>query len=225
MQFVIKKALYVDTDLLCLNDISELFHVNLDNFIALVTEDAISSILEKHCRNIGMQENSYFNSGVLLINIPEYIKYDIGKKAVKLAQDKNYIYMDQDVLNILLENKVKIDITYKYNCTMSVSDSQIPDIIDIVHFTGSQKPWKAYTTLWGSNKDPIPFKKSKSKWKYQYYALWRQYAAESPWADVPYDTPKNVHEWRWLSDMYRKNGEFIKAVKAYYRYVTAKLST
>lgn len=220
-------CLYVDTDILCTQNIDNIFSLSLQNYIAYVVKDPTSKPKErnKHCTKIGMKTNKYFNSGVMLINIPLYVKNDIGNKAIQLAAKKDYPYMDQDVLNILLEGNVLFDEQPLYNCTMSVTDDVYQQLgennIKIVHFTGDKKPWKLFTSQWGT----INPKDNTHSWKFKYYKLWRQCAAESPWAGVPYDMPKNAHEWRWLSDMYRKNGEFIKAVKSYYRYVTAKLST
>lgn len=220
-KFNIRKCLYLDTDILCLQNLQELFHKNLENKIAYVINNSSKSIewWKKHCLKIGMKKNLYFNSGVMLLNIDKYVNQDIGWKAVKLANSQTYKHMDQDVLNILLEGNVIFDTSYTFNCSLSVHDDELPKKIAIVHFTTGNKPWKLFTSHWG---DINPKDKAHS-WKFKYYKLWRQCSAESPWADVPYDIPTNAHEWRYLSNMYFKNYEYGKAISSYWQYLIGKL--
>lgn len=222
--FPIDRVLYVDTDVLCINDASELFSMDLQNKIALVEKDATSkpNMRVSYCPKIGMKETNYFNAGVMLIQIQPYIAADIGYKAMKLASSNSYPFMDQDVLNILLEGKVIFNTSYAYDCAMSVRNNELPETIKIIHFTGGKKPWKLYTTHYGTTYTQNW--KDEHSWKYQYYKEWRDCAKESPWADVPYDLPKNYHDWRYLANMYRVMGKYGEWISAYYRYLKAKLN-
>lgn len=182
----IQKVLYIDSDVLCVKDISPVFTLDLSSSIAFVGKD--NSIVPKnqiwwkqHCKKIGMAGTEYFNSGMLLINMPAYIKHNIGKKALALAAKTDYAHMDQDVLNIVLEGNVLFDEKNEYNCTMSIPDDLVSPDVRIVHFTGFKKPWKLYTSHWGDDVSQNPQPKNGNSWKYQYYKLWRDYAAESPW--------------------------------------------
>ena len=144
-EFNIERCLYLDTDILCVHDIADWYRQPLTNKVAAVTKDATSQpgLREnKTCRKLGMKGIEYFNAGILLININEYVKYDMGKKAIELCSDQKFGEMDQDVLNILLEGHVVFDESYAYNCGMSVRNSEVPDPIYMVHFTGAKKPWK-----------------------------------------------------------------------------------
>ena len=89
-----------------------------------------------------------------------------------------------------------------------------------MHFTGDKKPWKLFTLNWGENE--CISRNDVYSWKYQYYKKWREYAKASPWKDVPLSLPQNAHEWRYLSKMYLKTGEYIYALKAYAKYLTIK---
>jgi lipopolysaccharide biosynthesis glycosyltransferase len=218
----IQKVLYLDVDILCIDRIVDLFSINLYSYVAYVIKDftSVPDWWKQYCSSIGMQTTKYFNSGVMLINVPNYVKNDIGNKAIKLAMERNYKYMDQDVLNILLEGKVLFDTSCTYNCTMSVTKDILSEKIKFIHYTGNKKPWKLYTLTWGKsyfNND------REHAWKYTYYATWRRYAKDSPWNEVPYDLPKNYTEYRYLSRMYKEKKEFTKSIKAYLIYLKRKL--
>ncbi|WP_127059262.1 glycosyltransferase family 8 protein [Veillonella ratti] len=221
-EFDIKRCLYLDTDILCVDDISEWYVQPLDNVIAAVSKDATSQpgLRESQtCRKLGMKGLKYFNSGILLINLNSYVKSDIGKKAIELCAEQKFGEMDQDVLNILLEGQVHFNESYAYNCGMSARNSEVPERIYLVHFTGAKKPWKLCTSE--LNQGTLAFFDEHS-WKYAYYAFWRKYANISPWAKVPFDEPKNYREWRYLSNMYFKNGKIRLGIKTYFKYLSYK---
>lgn len=224
----VSRVLYLDTDILCIQNISNLFSVDLKNKLAYVVRNSkyMQDSQVKYRISIGINPNEYFNSGVLLLNIRPYIEQDIGNKALQLATSNSFIEMDQDILNILLKGKVIFDSEYFYNFTMQVHDDEWKpdwkDKIKLIHFTSDKKPWKLYTSNWGENKKAI--QDTVHSWKYPYFKLWRQYASESPWKDVPLDMPKNYKEWRYLSTMHWQNGEFVKAVNAYYQYMLSKFN-
>lgn len=228
MPYILEKLglvniLYLDVDMLCVGDIEGLFYKKLCSNIAYVTAGftSVPRWWNQYCKSIQMKGSRYFNSGMMLINIPEYIKNDIGNKAIQLASKKNYKYMDQDVLNILLEDRVIFDTSSEYNCTMSVRNHEFnKNTVKIIHFTGNKKPWKLYTTSW--NKKGHLSDKAHS-WKYSYYERWRIYAEQSPWRDVPYDKPETYTEWRYLSNMYRQDGKYKSAISSYIKYLSYKL--
>lgn len=221
-EYHINKCLYLDTDILCVHDIAKWYAQPLNDVIAAVTKDATSQpkLREtKTCRQLGMKGLKYFNSGILLINIEEYVKYDIGNKAIQLCSKEKFGEMDQDVLNILLEGHVNFDSSYAYNCGMSVRNSEVPQNIYLIHFTGAKKPWKLCTSeLKGSM---ISLFDSHS-WKYPYYEAWRKYAKMSPWGGLSFDLPKNYREWGYLANMYFKIGKFLLGLKAYLKYLSTK---
>lgn len=222
-KFEIKRCLYLDTDMICVNDISSWYHQDLSDYIAYVTKDATSELHlreEKTCAEIGMQGTKYFNSGMMLINIPEYVRYDAGYKAMKLCMKTNFGAMDQDVLNIVLEGHVHFDDSYAYNCAMSVLNTELPETIYIVHFTGAKKPWRACVS--NLNEHTCSFGDKRS-WRYKYYRIWREYASRSFWKDEPFDAPKNHTEWRYFSMVSLKNGQLVKALKLYCKYIACKM--
>lgn len=219
----IKRIVYFDVDMLCVNDISELFTVPLGNNVAYVVKGFTSTPewWNQYCTSLGMKGKQYFNSGMLMIDTDNYIKMDIGNKAIALALKKSYKYMDQDILNILLEGKVIFDTTCRYNCTMSVKNEEfLPKDVKIIHFTGGKKPWKLYTVNWSNFIHP---RDESHSWKYQFYDLWRQYAMLSPWKDIPYDELIEYTEWRYLSQMQWKTGLYLQSICSYFKYLKLKI--
>ena len=172
-QYGIEHCLYLDTDIIVVSDIGNMFEFAQDD-IAYVIGDSTSSPRkwECYCREIGMKTNKYFNAGVLLLNIPNYLKYNVGMRALSLLKHKQYKYMDQDVLNILLEGRCSFSTDITYNCTMSVTNEKYRKYVDgkikIVHFTGDKKPWKLFTQNWGGQNDCVS-RKDMYSWKYPYY--------------------------------------------------------
>ena len=227
-QYNIESCLYLDTDIIVVSNIDDIFYFAQDDIAYVIGDSTSSPEKWKHyCRAIGMKTNKYFNSGILLLNISKYLKNDIGIKALLLLKNNQYKYMDQDVLNILLEGKCSYDPDITYNCTMSVTNDKyqkyLDDGIKIVHFTGDKKPWKLFTSIWGERNNPAS-NNDVYAWKYQYYRKWREYAKVSPWMDVPLSLPQNAHEWRYLSRMYLKTGNYVHALKAYARYLMIKFT-
>lgn len=148
----IAKILYLDVDMLCVGDIKKLFDIELKDNIAYTVKDPTDIAMKKYCESIGADSDNYFNAGMLLINVQRYVEEDIGQKAICLLKKKKYYFMDQDVLNILMKNKVIADIKIDYNCTMSTRNNAFKNNKNkpkLIHFTMSRKPWKIYTSMWG----------------------------------------------------------------------------
>lgn len=114
----VKKLLYLDSDTLILNDLSELYNTDISKYtIGAVPDMAphedlnnpngiyVADFAKKHLKN-----GPYFNSGVLLINTKEQTKNIELLKNIK-AELK---YPDQDILNIALQGKIK-PLDLKYN--------------------------------------------------------------------------------------------------------------
>ncbi len=223
IQYGIEKCLYLDTDILCVRDIGMWYQSDLKNKIAYVTKDATSKekLREKvTCKQIGMKGTQYFNAGILLLNISEYVKADIGNRAVALCQKRNFGAMDQDVLNILLEGHVIFDDTYAYNCGLSVRNNEVPSTIYLIHFTGAKKPWKLCSSL--IKRRGIQNLFNCHSWKSYYYELWRKYALLSPWKEEPFEEPCNHREWRYTYTMYFQTGHVGKAIEAFGKFLQTR---
>ena len=198
--------LYLDSDILCLNNIQKLFSINLKNYIAAVIAD--NPIMVDYAKNNFMFKNTYyFNSGVMLINTINWKKYSISKQAINLLTEKStFKFYDQDVLNILLIDKT-ILLDKKYNTIYHLADmkNDIANNTVFLHYSGSVKPWQS----WG-----------------QYHfltSLWLKYKNNSPWNNATIIQPKTYKQAKFMARTLKRNNKFISAIYWYIKYSVWKI--
>lgn len=139
----IDKIIYLDCDLIVLGDINELWNENLSTFpIAGV----INACTNEHKASIGFNNtDSYFNGGVLLVNLKEWRINNYSDKLLKFATNNEALltYWDQDVLNVIFKSNWKM-LDPKWN----VFDTSMENLegAQIVHYVGAHKPWNYYCT-------------------------------------------------------------------------------
>lgn len=150
----IDRVLYLDCDIVVLGDLAPFYYTPLDNVGGAAVEDI-------GCREAGRYEilqypmaDSYFNAGVLLVNLAYWRQHDMAKACVDYYHryPERILYNDQDLLNSLLhKDKVLVDLRY------NVQDGfyRNPKVMDeawkekyadalkhpvILHYT-NRKPW------------------------------------------------------------------------------------
>ena len=144
-------ALYLDTDVLCLGDISELFTVNLNRkILAAVPETTLYRAYINKLNIFGFRSTDpYFNSGVLLFNNKfwnESSAYTILSEKIRQVELSKFILAcpDQDLLNLSCKGKVEW-LPESYNWIhwhhQGNELNTNPNNIRLVHFIGGTKPW------------------------------------------------------------------------------------
>lgn len=142
----VSKILYLDCDIICHDSLSELVDVNLEGEIAGVILDSPDMQVRVKKLDYGVDFNGYFNAGVMLINNDEWRKNNVTQESLSMINSgKIFRYADQDVLNILLNGKVKY-LQRKFNnkTTLSVNfDAEAKNIDNtiIMHYVTPNKPW------------------------------------------------------------------------------------
>lgn len=144
----VKRLLYLDTDALVVNDLSELYNLDLGQYpVGAVYDNYV-----KTAPQLGIsEEGNYFNSGMLLMDIDKWKEQQISEKAIQFLSDhpEKIKFVDQDALNaVLINNWKKLD--WKYNTMYSlipedIRKDQLKDFIKdkvFLHFT-LQRPWNA----------------------------------------------------------------------------------
>ncbi|HEF3642038.1 TPA: glycosyltransferase family 8 protein [Campylobacter jejuni] len=119
----VDKCLYLDSDMLCMCDIREIFAIDLQGKIIGVVGDPGSKkakikFMEDGKKRVLKFDEDYFNSGFLFINVKEYKKARIEQKCEKLAKKCIYIKAaDQDLLNATISKDkiLKLDFAYNFN--------------------------------------------------------------------------------------------------------------
>jgi lipopolysaccharide biosynthesis glycosyltransferase len=136
------KVIYLDSDTIVLDDISDLYYLNLDNnYIAQVLD------YNPYMKN-KISVNAYFNSGVILFNVSRWINENITEQLLKYeSKNKDRIYIgEQCLLNLFFENKIlKLEKKYNY-FILSGSNQKLVDSskAKIIHYITAIKPWKKY---------------------------------------------------------------------------------
>lgn len=143
------RVLYLDADIIINGSLNEFYYQNFENNYAAAVRDRFENIDKVVVlkEKLGLKkEDSYFNSGVLLFNLALFRKEITLEDIMALIEEKREAlrYFDQDVLNCLLKNHIKL-CGQEYNTqTYPFDQSSLSDIKDaavVIHYTGLPKPW------------------------------------------------------------------------------------
>jgi len=175
-QFVdsdIDKLLYLDCDLIVRDDIEDLWTTDVSKHFLAAVPDPYS---DNHV-NLGFREDEeYFNSGVLLVNLAKWRETDVLPRLIRYTEENSRIlrYHDQCALNAVFRNQV-LFLPYRWNFPARNADlppgalgmtkqefRQLRQNPSIVHYTGPFKPWLY-------SQEP------------HYKALYYEYLAFTPW--------------------------------------------
>lgn len=140
------KALYLDSDTIVLDDLSDLYNADLGDFaLAAALDDGFygNELLDLHC-------DEYFNSGVLLINLDYWREFNVGERCLDFAKNnpEKINWPDQDALNYILKG-LWFEIPISYNFQDASFEKRCPSsnyLPKIIHFTGENKPWSKKCT-------------------------------------------------------------------------------
>ena len=158
------KIIYLDCDLVALNDLSELYNTNLDNKYAAAVQDyLIANIFIKGKEFVNYMNNVlqiknldyYFNSGVMLFNLDLMRRNKLQNKLLEIASINNKYFHDQNVLNsAFYQQVIYLDGSYNVNYHLifdkhkdefssTVWERYLKELDNpkILHFTSSFKPW------------------------------------------------------------------------------------
>lgn len=147
------KVIYTDVDVIYQMDLHTFFDIELcGNLVAAVHANGIANDKEncRYLQSIGLDPSSYVVSGFLLMDLAMMREKGLVKKFKELSKN-NYKYQDQDILNMVCKDKIRvIDSSY------SLGVAALKDIIDSsdiesndkihksnIHYNG-MKPWKGW---------------------------------------------------------------------------------
>lgn len=108
------KVLYLDCDTLVLGDLKELFNINLDGKFLAGVKDVWG--VNKYVKRLGMKNDVYLNSGMLLFNCKYCREENFFDKVVDFAKNNEKIiqFCDQDSINKVVDEN-KLVLHPKYN--------------------------------------------------------------------------------------------------------------
>ena len=191
----LNKIIYLDSDVLILSDLIEMYQAQLNNNYILGTLDVYSGGIDY----LGIKSDKYINAGVLLINLDKLRKDQKFIDLIKMAKyHPNLCNHDQTVINYvlyphigllpykfgLLNFQSKSDIEQKYikiirqkiNVTELINAYENPSLIHLVFcFPKAWYPTSQYTssfTMCNEMKDCNCTK---------YFNLWHEFAKDTPY--------------------------------------------
>lgn len=140
------KAIYLDSDIVVLGDISELYNQEIENnLVAAAPDDVIQStkVFQEYAEKVvGVADyRNYFNAGILLMNLDEFRKFKFQEKFLYLLETIKFtVAQDQDYLNRLSKGKVKI-IDKAWDKMPIANDNFDENNLKIIHYNLAYKPW------------------------------------------------------------------------------------
>ena len=140
------KVLYLDSDIIVLGDISELYNTDMGtNLVAAAPDDIIqyNKVFQDYAELVvGVEKyQNYFNAGVLLMNLDELRKFNFQEKFLYLLGTVKFsVAQDQDYLNRLCKGKVTL-ISHDWDVMPYVNDETKPEDIRLIHYKFAYKPW------------------------------------------------------------------------------------
>lgn len=162
----IDKALYLDGDIVIRDDLTKLYDIDIREYYCAAIPDGPRKKAigggKKHSFSVA---TTYFNSGVMLLNLKELRKNDIPRILLDYRLNGYNYFMDQDAFNQVFKGHVKL-IPYNFNTMLHIimptwemnsmeiiskyynmprynSYEQYINNSSILHYT-FLKPWKYY---------------------------------------------------------------------------------
>lgn len=141
-----EKAIYLDADMVILDDVAKLFEMEMENNMLIATTDMVvnesKSFREYSKVALGLEPEKYINSGMLVMNLREMRKEKIEQKFIYLLLKYNMevIAPDQDYLNLLCKDRIKY-IGENWDKMPDYGKDYKEEDLHIIHYNMMRKPW------------------------------------------------------------------------------------
>lgn len=190
----VKKAIYLDCDTVILGDIRPLWSTNLkDTLVGMVPEPTVYKEMKAA---IDLSEDEpYYNSGVLLMNLEGWRREEVQKKLLQYYIDKggSLFACDQDTINGALRGRI-LRLPPRYNFFTNYRYFSYKTLVGInrayeavgkkefeaarrcpviIHYMGDERPWLA-----GNHN--------------HYRRYYDTYLSRTPWSGTPKETGKEL---------------------------------
>ncbi|MFR5664731.1 MAG: glycosyltransferase [Enterocloster bolteae] len=151
----IDRILYLDADIIVDGSLDEFYNIDFCGNAAAVCADTIANFKEDIRSRIGLsKEGTYFNAGVILLNMTVWREVVTREKVVEILQSgKSFPFHDQDILNLLLDKNLVYVNAFVYNFEVVLARDYSEYYKNIIlplkqkpiiyHYAGDQKakPW------------------------------------------------------------------------------------
>ncbi len=141
------KVLYLDSDIVVLGDISQLYNTEIGtNLVAAAPDDIIqyNKVFQEYAEKVVgvVKYQNYFNAGILLMNLDQLRKFNFQDKFLYLLGTVKFsVAQDQDYLNRLCKGRVTL-INSQWDVMPVVNRKINKEDIKIIHYNFAYKPWR-----------------------------------------------------------------------------------
>jgi len=194
----IQKLLYLDSDTIVVSDVSDIFDLDLAGKALGAVPDASSKPMS---RDFGYQ--SYFNSGVMVMDLDLWRKQDLAQKCLEYVWDdsSDILYADQCAINRVLSGNIT-EIPNIWNRFVMdkpkerIKCKAVMTNAAIIHFITDQKPWfEWYENALGD--------------------IYLENLSQSQWPNPVFNTPMTINEYRSRARKLIRMGKSTDAMKIY----------
>lgn len=203
---IAEKVLYLDADIVCLNDISGLQRIDMSASTVAVVSDHEQFVKTVKIPELNLQFGQYFNSGFLLIDVNKWNDENITQLVFALLRERMppFKFPDQDALNVILDGKA-LFLNRRWNVLYSMDQMSHDIPVDTVflHYTGDVKPWHATC-------------------RHNLQKQFLEYSSESPWADMELENPATYKAMRRYARILLKEKNIVHSIYWYCKYAITK---
>ncbi len=148
----LSRALWLDGDLLVLDDLSVLFDAEMDGACALAAPDPLVGVVSsrfgvKGYRALGLApETAYFNAGVMVVDLDAWRREQVEERALDYLRRyaAQVFFHEQEALNVVLARRWR-PLAQTWNWSAHPLHAPVEHLQEatpsILHFTGRRKPW------------------------------------------------------------------------------------
>ena len=208
---IAETVLYLDADIICVGSIADLRKLDMHDQILAAVSDELETTVKNRCAALNIKSGRYFNSGVMLINIANWLEADVTIQVFSVLKNsqRSFLHPDQDALNLVLGNTVVyIDERWnlRYNLEIMLRKGQAKVWLGdgvFLHFTGRVKPW-------------LNWNLHESK------ELFLHFQNLTPWRNAVLEEPKNYKEMRMFVRFLTRQKQYGQVAKWFAKYLIEK---
>lgn len=148
------KVLYLDSDIVILEDIANLYNIDIgNNLVGAIPDDIIQNgkeLQEYVEKVVGVATyKKYFNAGIIVMNLDELRKFKFQEKFLHLLETIKFpVAQDQDYLNRICKGRVKY-IDNSWDVMPAPGRNKKDEELRLIHYNLTFKPWR---------RDDVPYK-------------------------------------------------------------------
>lgn len=138
------RVLYMDCDMVVLDDLSPLVAPDLGDAIVAAVPDPSPNMEE--LAQMGIARGDYVNAGLLVMNLPVWRREGIAARCIDALSDPDHPLMseDQSALNLVAQTRI-LPLPARYNVYSDPASYTDPSLVPsdpaVIHYVVRLKPW------------------------------------------------------------------------------------